>query len=64
VLKKALGLIGRQDLVEEIEQKEQYFANLFRGKKGDSLEPKGLCLIVAVPSCWTYYAPFTFSKLV
>ena len=47
VLKKALGFIGRQDLVEDIEQKEQYFANLFRDKKEDSLEPKGLCLIVS-----------------
>ena len=47
VLKTALGCIGRQDLVEDIEQKEQYFANLFRDKKEDSLEPKGLCLIVS-----------------
>jgi hypothetical protein len=46
VLKKALGIIGRQDLVEEIEQKEQYFAHLFRDKKGDSLGPKGLCLVI------------------
>ena len=48
VLKTALGFIGRQDLVEDIEQKEQYFANLFKDKREDSLAPKGLCLIVHV----------------
>lgn len=42
VLKKALGVIGRQDLVEEMEQKKTYFANLFKDRKGDALEPKGL----------------------
>ena len=54
VLKKALGSMGRQDLVEEIEQKELYFADLFRDKKGDSLGPKGLCLFIAGTSCPTY----------
>ena len=42
VLKKALGSMGRQDLVEDVEEKEQYFAGLFTEKKGDSLEQKGL----------------------
>ena len=34
--------MGRQDLVEDVEEKEQYFAGLSREKKGDSLEQKGL----------------------
>jgi len=51
VLKKALGVIGRQDLVEEIEQRETYFANLFKDKKGDALEPKGLCLVITRTFC-------------
>lgn len=42
VLKMALNAIGRQDLVEMIEQKELYFADLFKEKKGDSLGQKGL----------------------
>lgn len=44
VLKKALGAIGRQDLVEKIEQKEQHFADLFRESNGNNLPPKGLFL--------------------
>lgn len=45
VLKKALVSMGRQDLVEDVEEKEHYFARLFREKKGESLEQKGLmCL--------------------
>ena len=42
VLKRALDVIGRRDLVESIEQKEKHFADLFKEKKGDSLGPKGL----------------------
>ena len=51
MLKKALGVIGRQDLVEEIEQKETYSANLFKDKKEDGLEPKGLCLVITRTFC-------------
>ena len=60
VLKEALGIIKRQDLVEEIEQKEQYFANLFKDKKGDSLAPKGLCLVhvIAATSCSRISSPY------
>ena len=46
LLKKAFRSMGRQDLVNDVEQKEQYFARLFRDKKGDSLEPKGLLCVL------------------
>lgn len=44
VLKIALGLIGRPDLVKKIEGKEVYFASLFREtiKDDNSLDRKGL----------------------
>lgn len=44
VLKIALGLIGRPDLVKKIEGKEVYFATLFREsiKEDNSLDRKGL----------------------
>ena len=48
ILKKALGAVGRSDLVEEIEKKEQYFINLFspQVKPGDNLEPRGLFQLI------------------
>lgn len=52
VLKKALVSMGRQDLVEDVEQKEHYFARLFREKEGESLEQKGL--ICVLRSCFVH----------
>ena len=44
ILKMALDAIGRPDLVKKIEEKEQYFTDLFRQQvqAGDNLEPRGL----------------------
>ena len=44
VLKEALTAVERPDLVAKLEEKEQYFAHLFRPqiKVGDNLEERGL----------------------
>lgn len=52
VLKKALVSMGRQDLVEDVEQKEHYFARLFSERTGESLEQKGL--ICVLRSCFLH----------
>ena len=44
VLKKALNAVGRSDLVEKLQEKEQFFADLFSPQvtDGDNLEQTGL----------------------
>ena len=44
VLKKALNVVGRSDLVETLQEKEQFFADLFSPQvtDGDNLEQTGL----------------------
>ena len=46
VLKQAFDVIGRPDLVELLQQKEQHFADVFRKlmKGDDTLEMKGVYL--------------------
>ena len=44
VLKKALNVVGRSDLVEKLQEKEQFFADLFSPQvtDGDNLKQTGL----------------------
>ena len=43
-LKRALNVVGRSDLVKKLEEKEQFFADLFSPQvtDGDNLEQTGL----------------------